>query len=147
MQPTIETELSGAHRLLEPLVADPSLSTDVASQLKAVMQILKRLERSWPRMLPHLALDNARMAELLSEIASSLSPGLGADIGRTLSNGWRPGDPGAVDIDTANRINEVLRDLLARAVAETSAMDSEVGRPVRARIVAVLRDGLETRPW
>jgi hypothetical protein len=135
LQPTIEAELLGAQRLLEPLAADPTLPADVTGQIKTVMQLLKRLERSWPRFFPHLAEDNARTAELLRELAPALSAELQSEIETTLSN-----QVPALDVTALNRHNEALRDLLARAIPEA-------GSTARMRIVAGLREGLETRPW
>ena len=140
MQPTIEAELSGAQRLLEPLAADPTLPADVTGQIKTVMQLLKRLERSWPRFFPHLASDNARTAGLLAELAPGLSPDLRSEIDRALSVQGPPPDDDVLDVVAANRRNEALRDLLARAIREADPT-------VRTRIVATLRQGLETRPW
>jgi len=135
VQPTIEAELSGAQRLLEPLAADPTLPADVTGQIKTVMQLLKRLERSWPRIFPHLAQDNARTAELLGELGPTLSAELRSEIEATLSN-----QVPALDVTALNRHNEALRDLLARSIPEA-------GSTARMRIVAALREGLDTRPW
>lgn len=146
MQPTIEAELAGARRLLTPWVADDRLPPEASGDIKAVMRILQRLEGSWSRVLPYLVSDNARTAELLRELAPVSPPDLRAEIDAAVS-GQRPTpDPAALDVAAANARNEQLRDLLARAVSVPPSGEGD-GSGARARVVAGLRQSLESRPW
>ena len=147
MQPTIDAELSGARRLLEPLAADRALPVEVTVQLKGVMRTLQRLEESWPRVLPYLVSDNARVTDLLRELAPALSAELRAEIDDVVSSQGPAPDPRALDIAAANQRNELLREILSRAVSARSHDAGEADATVRARAVGCLRESLDERPW
>jgi hypothetical protein len=147
VQPTIEAELAGARRLLAPWAADDHLPPEAIGDLKAVVRILQRLEGAWSRVLPYLVADNVRTAELLRELAPLSPPDLRAEIDAAVSGQEPAPDPAVLDVAAANHRNEQLRHLLARAVSVPPSGEADGTGPARARVVAGLRQSLETRPW
>jgi hypothetical protein len=139
VQPTIDAELAGAARLLTPWVADDRLPAEATGDLKAVVRILQRLEDTWSRVLPYLVSDNVRTTELLRELAPVSPPDLRAEMDAAVSAQGPAPDPAALDVAAANDRNEQLRALLARAISGSG--------PAQARVVAGLRESLESRPW
>lgn len=145
MQPTIEAELSGVRRSLAALAAEHALSVDVTEELASVARTLQRLEASWSRVLPYLLSDNAATAELLRELAPLLPGDLRTEIDAAVSSQGPAPEPAALDVGTANDRNQLLRDLLARAILAPG--DAGARTTIRTRAAASLRQSLDNRPW
>lgn len=145
MQPTIEAELAALRRTLEALGADASLPPGVSAELADAARTLQRLERTCSRVLPYLVSDNAAMAELLRELAPTVSDLLRQEIERALTaQGSAPEPP--LEVAVANERNELLRGLLSRVI-QAPPTEPGAAAAMRKRVAASLRQGLETRPW
>lgn len=146
MQPTVEAELQGVRRSLTALAADHALPPDVTEELAEIGRALQRVEKSWSRVLPYLASDNAAIAALLQELAPHLPGDLRTEVDAAVSGQGPALDPPALDVGALNERNEALRALLARAILASPPGDARAAS-VRARIVACLRQSLDNRPW
>ena len=145
MQPAVEADIRAMRESLERLIAEEQLPASGVAVLGEVRRSLRRLERTWARVLPYLLAENAATAALLAEVA----PLVPADLQAEITTAGRALDPvpdtAQLDAVLANERNGVLRGLLARVI-ETLPAD-ESGARARARARKHLQDCLELRPW
>jgi hypothetical protein len=146
MQPTVEADLQAVRLGLERLAADDDMPATAVEGLAEAGRSLRRLERSWARVLPYLVAENTSTAALLDELAPLLPEDLRQEIA-TLGPPPEPvPDLSAFDAMKANELNGVLRALVARAInALPPSGDSAAA--ARARVTGHLRSTLELRPW
>lgn len=145
MEPTIGAELAAVRRSLAAWMAGEGMPPLAVADIREAVRALERIEKTWARVLPHLAADNAAVAGLLLDLAPGLPSGLRAEVEGAV--GERPPRPerSLFDVGAADARNRQLRELLARAVGALPA--GEEGAQVRARVATELDAALETRPW
>lgn len=145
MQPAVETDLRAMREALERLAVDEDLPGTAVAALGEVGRSLRRLERSWARVLPYLVAENAATAALLTELAPLVPAPLRDDIASVGAVPEPVADPRALDALHANELNGVLRGLLAGVIV--SLPDDQAGFEARERARQHLQDILELRPW
>lgn len=143
MQPMPDVELAGARRSLSSVARDPRLPSDASREIEHVIRTIRRVEKSWPVLLPYLVQSNGRLAALLRELAPLAPAELAEEIDAVLAE--TPEGLG-VDLGSANEHNEALRGLLARFVTSELPRPGTAS-PTRAPILEALRRDLQSRPW
>jgi hypothetical protein len=117
MRPTISEQLAGMRRILAEVVAPEVTGAYAVDMLRGVLANLEMLERSWSRVGPFLAWDNAGTERLLEAIARTLDPPFARRVEALLLT--RPVDQ--VDVEVLDAHNTALRDLLADAIPQLAA--------------------------
>lgn len=145
MQPAVETDLRAMRESLERLVAEEDLPGSAVAALGEVGRSLRRLERSWARVLPYLVAENAATAALLEELAPLVPASLRDDIAAVGPVPEPVADPRVLDALDANELNGALRGLLAGVIA--SLPGDQAGSEARGRARRHLQDILRQRPW
>ena len=145
MQPAVEMDLRAMRESLERLAVEEDLPSTAVAALGEVGRSLRRLERSWARVLPHLVAENAATAALLNEFAPLVPAPLRDDIASVEPVPEPVADPRALDALHANELNEVLRGLLAGVIV--SLPDDRAGAEARERVRQHLQEILKLRPW
>jgi hypothetical protein len=133
VRPTVEEQLRGVGRLLQVVAADADLSPESTEALAEASRMLRRLEVSWPHMVPFLDSDNRATAAVLEQVAPLLPAELAAAASR----------PDAA-ISPAHERNQVLRALLAQAIVALPG--GEAGAQARTAIGAHLRERVDRNP-
>jgi hypothetical protein len=132
VHPTVDAQLRGVGRLLQVVAANADLSPESTEALAEATRMLRRLEASWPRLLPFLDWDNRATAAVLEQVAPLLPAGSAA--------ASRP-DPA---ITLPHERNQALRGLLADAIV--ALPEGDAGAGARAAIAAHLRERVDRNP-
>lgn len=145
MQPAVDADLRAIRESLERLAVEHRLSSAAVATLNEVERSLRRLERTWARVLPYLVAENAATAALLKELAPLVPAPLRDDIASSERVPAPVADPRALDAVHANELNGELRGLLARVIAALPG--DQAGSDARERTREHLQDMLRLRPW
>ena len=138
MLPSISSDLTRVRSTLTTVAAGDSLAPDARQALLAAERVLRLVERSWARMVPHLVEDNRRLRSLLAELARS--PGVtGEDVA--------PASEDVLDPERLAETNEALRSALSRLISASASAEPAVRAVITRRAAAPLRAGLGSRPW
>jgi hypothetical protein len=112
MRPSVDEQLRGTCRILEEVVA-PSVGDPYARTILAgLIANLRMLNEALPAVAGFLRHDNQACGQLLAVLAPALPAMLSTPIAQALG---QP-EPDAADAAALEQRNQVLRDLLARAV-------------------------------
>ena len=144
MHPTVEEQLRGIARLLAIVALDDALSPASAEALADATRMLRRMQATWRRVPAFLAHDNQATAAVLGEIAPLLPAEMAASVAAAVAA--HPGESplGDLDVVAVDERNQVLRALLAQAIAALPRDDA--GTRARAAIAAHLRQRVERDP-
>lgn len=112
MKPSIEEQLLGTCRVLDSVVA-PALSDAFARNiLDGLTGNLRMLAKALPGIAAFLRWDNAATLALLQEVQGSAAP----DLASAISTAAAEAEPDAADWNALDARNQLLRELLSRAV-------------------------------
>ncbi len=116
MRPTVEEQLHGTCRILETVVA-PAVSEPFARTiLDNLVANLRMLTDALPKVAGFIHQDNEATLQLLMALRGALSLELVARIDQVAA----ANEPGLDDGPAAEKLNRLLRELLAKAVCSAS---------------------------
>jgi hypothetical protein len=145
MLPTPEADLRRTRESLEALVADGEISSTATHVLRETIRSLRRLERTWPRLLPYLVEENVATQALLEELAPLLPSELRSEIEAARAAAPRTIDRRLLETAAVEGVNADLRSLLARAIVGLPG--DETGTEARGRALNHLKRTVTLRPW
>lgn len=145
MQPTPEADLRAIRDSLERLVASEEAPPAIAPVLGDTIRSLRRLERSWSKLLPYLATENNATRTLLGELEPLVPAGIRSELHDAAATGSTGIDPQLLDPAPIQAANAELRDLLARVIVALPT--GEPGAQARRRIREHLTETMTHRPW
>jgi hypothetical protein len=145
MQPTPEADLRAMRDSLERLVASEEAPAAIAPVLGDTIRSLRRLERSWSKLLPYLATENNATRALLGELEPLVPAELRSELHDATATTSRIIDPQLLEPEPIHRANSDLRDLLARVIVALPT--GEPGAQARRRIQDHLSETVTQRPW
>lgn len=145
MQPTPQEDLRAMREALERVAAGDTIASDDAAVIGHTVRSLKRLERSWDKVLPFLVRENAVIRDLLAELAPALPGATRSEIDAAVGAAPPSVDPRLLELTPARDANAALRELLARAIGDLPS--GEAGAAGRRRTRAGLAEIVSLRPW
>jgi hypothetical protein len=145
MQPTPEADLRAMRDSLDRLVASGEAPPAFAPVLSDTIRSLRRLERSWSKLLPYLAAENNATRTLLGELEPLVPAELRSELQNAAAAAPRMTDPELLDPAPIQSANSDLRDLLARVIVALPT--GEPGAQARRRIRDHLTETVIDRPW
>lgn len=135
--PSISSDLARVRARLGTIAACDSIAPDVREDLLAADRVLRLIERSWGRMVPHLVEDNRRLRSLLTDVTPPVRS----------AEELPPASEETLDPEQLAGINEELRSALSRLISASGPGEPAVAAKVRRQTAGALRAGLGTRPW
>jgi hypothetical protein len=145
MQPTPEADLRAIRDSLERLVASDEAPPAIAPVLGDTIRSLRRLERSWSKLLPYLATENNATRTLLGELEPLVPAGIRSELHDAAAQTSTSIDPQLLDPEPIHATNAELRDLLARVIVALPT--GQPGAQARRRIREHLTETMTHRPW
>jgi hypothetical protein len=145
MQPTPEADLRAIRASLDRLATSGEAPPAFAPVLSDTIQSLRRLERSWSKLLPYLAAENNATQTLLGELEPLVPAELRSELQDAAATPPRIIDPHLLDPEPIQSANSDLRDLLARVIVALPT--GEPGAQARRRIRDHLSETVIQRPW